>query len=173
MVFNQTLPKALANLPEGIRPVVRHQTGKKNLEVTQKAYNEAGVEAELLPFIDDMASVYDWADVVLCRAGALTVSELAIAGVPALLVPFPYAVDDHQTANARYLADNMAARLIPQSTMNEQTLADLLREFCENPQQGRETLLDMANSARKLAMPESTAMVVEACLSPVKEENAA
>jgi UDP-N-acetylglucosamine--N-acetylmuramyl-(pentapeptide) pyrophosphoryl-undecaprenol N-acetylglucosamine transferase len=156
-----------------MRPVVRHQTGKKNLEVTGKHYAEAGVEAELLPFIDDMAAMYEWADLVLCRAGALTVSELAVAGVPALLVPFPYAVDDHQSANAHYLADEGAARLVPQTTMSKQVLADLLREFCEEPQQGRETLQAMAKRARMLAKPEATAEVVELCLATVSEERAA
>lgn len=173
MVFNQTLPRALAELPDSMRPVVRHQTGKKNLEVTGKHYAEAGVEAELLPFIDDMAAMYEWADLVLCRAGALTVSELAVAGVPALLVPFPYAVDDHQSANAHYLADEGAARLVPQTTMSKQVLADLLREFCEEPQQGRETLQAMAKRARMLAKPEATAEVVELCLASVAEERAA
>lgn len=173
MVFNQTLPKALAAMPEASRPLVRHQTGKKNLEVTQQAYKEAGVEAELLPFIDDMAAMYEWADLVLCRAGALTVSELAVAGVPALLVPFPYAVDDHQSANARYLADEGAARLVPQSSMNEQQLVELLREYCDEPSRGREQLLAMAKRARLLAKPEATAEVVELCMSAGNEERAA
>lgn len=173
MVFNQTLPAALALLPQEIRPLVRHQTGKKNLEVTRAHYEAAGVEAELLPFIDDMAAMYDWADVVLCRAGALTVSELAMAGVPALLVPYPHAVDDHQTANAAYLADNGAARVVAQVTLNEQFLAAQLREFCAVPQQGREVLREMANRARTLAMPEATSAVVSACLALAKRRKAA
>lgn len=173
MVFNQIVPGALAQLPENIRPVVRHQTGKKKLETTRENYTAAGVEAETMAFVDDMAAMYEWADVVLCRAGALTVSELAMAGVPALLVPYPYAVDDHQSANARYLADNDAARLIPQTAMDEQSLSALLREFCEAPEEGREVLREMANHARAMAKPEATETVVEACLSLAKEEKTA
>jgi UDP-N-acetylglucosamine--N-acetylmuramyl-(pentapeptide) pyrophosphoryl-undecaprenol N-acetylglucosamine transferase len=173
MVFNKTLPKALAILPEEIRPEVRHQTGKKNLKVTQQAYAEAGVEAELLPFIDDMAAMYEWADLVLCRSGALTVSELAVAGAAAVLVPYPYAVDDHQSANARYLSEEGAARLVPQTTINEKSLSDLLGEFCKEPQQGRETLHAMAHRARMLAKPEATNEVVEVCLEAATEEKAA
>lgn len=173
MVFNKTLPRALAELPENIRPLVRHQTGKKNFESTQKHYQEAGVEAELLPFIDDMAAMYEWADLVLCRAGALTVSELAVAGVPALLVPFPYAVDDHQSANARYLSDEGAAKLVPQTTLTVDSLTKMLREFCDEPNQGRKVLRSMAEQARALAKPEATATVVDACLDVVEEEKAA
>ncbi len=173
MVFNQTLPKALALLPESIRPQVRHQTGKKHLQVTESSYAQAGVSAELLPFIDDMAAMYEWADLVLCRSGALTVSELAIAGVPAVLVPFPFAVDDHQSANGRYLADEDAARLISQEMLNEESLADMLREFSAEPNQGREKLLNMARRARRLACPEATNDVVAACLEVATEERAA
>lgn len=173
MVFNQTLPAALARLPEEIRPQVRHQTGKRNIEATRKFYEHAGVEAELLPFVEDMAAMYDWADLVLCRAGALTISELAMAGVPALLVPYPHAVDDHQSANAHYLAEHGAARLVPQTTLNKQTLAGLLREFCDQPGAGREQLREMARQAHSLAMPEATETVVMACLTMGKEEKAA
>jgi UDP-N-acetylglucosamine--N-acetylmuramyl-(pentapeptide) pyrophosphoryl-undecaprenol N-acetylglucosamine transferase len=173
MVFNQTLPKALALLPEAIRPQVRHQTGKKHLQATEASYDEAGVTAELLPFIDDMAAMYEWADLVLCRSGALTVSELAIAGVPALLVPFPFAVDDHQSANGRYLADEGAAQLIPQNTLNEESLAGMIREYCAEPEQGREKLREMAKRARMLARPEATNDVVAACLEAAIEERAA
>jgi len=173
MVFNQTLPKALALLPEAIRPQVRHQTGKKHLETTRKNYTTAGVTAELLPFIEDMAAMYEWADLVLCRSGALTVSELAAAGVPAVLVPFPYAVDDHQSANGRYLADEGAARLVQQTALTEQTLAGLLQEFAEDAQQGRQNLQAMAKRALLLARPEATNDVVEACLEAATEEKAA
>ncbi len=173
MVFNETLPKALAMLPEAIRPVVRHQTGKQKLEQTRKFYAEAGVEAELLSFIEDMAAEYAWADLVLCRAGALTVSELAAAGLPALLVPYPHAVDDHQSANGRYLAEAGAAELLPQSTLNAESLAEVLRAYCEDPEQGRGRLLEMAQRARALAKPEATQRVVEICLAAGKEEKAA
>lgn len=173
MVFNRTLPKALALLPEGERPVVRHQTGKQNLEVTRSAYEKAGVKAEIVPFVDDMAAMYEWADLVLCRAGALTVSELAAAGVASVLVPFPHAVDDHQSANARYLSEEGAARLLPETLLNEKKLADLLREFCAEPEKGRKTLHAMAARARMLAKPDATGEVVEACLAAARKESAA
>lgn len=172
MVFNETLPKALAMMPEAIRPVVRHQTGKRNLELTRRHYSESCVEAELLPFIDDMAAEYAWADLVLCRAGALTVSELAVAGVPALLVPYPHAVDDHQSANGRYLADAGAAELLPQSTLSAESLAERLNIYCESPERGRERLLEMAEKARKMAKTDATQRVVEICLTAGTKENA-
>ncbi len=173
MVFNETLPKALAMMPETIRPEVRHQTGKRNFELTVQRYAEAGVEAELMPFIDDMATEYARADLVLCRAGALTVSELAAAGVPALLVPYPHAVDDHQSANGRYLAEAGAAELLPQSTLSAESLAAVLSTYCEFPERGRERLLDMAQRAKVLAKPEATRCVAEICLVAGHEEKTA
>lgn len=173
MFFNETLPKALAILPESIRPEVRHQCGKRNPEVTQRNYENAGVEAELLPFIDDMAAMYGWADLVLCRSGALTVSELAIAGLPALLVPYPHAVDDHQSANGRYLSDAGAAELLPQNGLSAETLATVLKRYCESPEQGRSVLLDMAEKAKKLAKPEATLTVANICIAAGAEEKAA
>lgn len=173
MVFNETLPKALAMLPEAIRPEVRHQTGKRNLELTRQRYNEAGIEAELLPFIEDMAGAYAWADLVLCRSGALTVSELAVAGLPALLVPYPHAVDDHQSANGRFLADAGAAELLPQSTLSAESLAGVLQSYCEAPERGRKRLLEMALRARRLAKPDATQRVVEICIVAGTKEEAA
>lgn len=170
MVFNETLPKALALMPEASRPEVRHQTGKRNLELTRQFYRDAGVEAELLPFVDDMASEYEWADLVLCRAGALTVSELAIAGVPGLLVPYPHAVDDHQSANARHLADAGAAELLPQTAMTAESLAEVLNVYCASPEHGRRRLLEMAEKAHQQAKPEATDHVVEVCLAAGKKE---
>ncbi|MFN3785580.1 MAG: undecaprenyldiphospho-muramoylpentapeptide beta-N-acetylglucosaminyltransferase, partial [Thiothrix sp.] len=107
--LNQLVPQALARMDAANRPQVRHQAGLKNIEDARHQYQMAGVAAEVMAFIDDMAEAYAWADLVICRAGALTIAELAAAGVTAILVPFPYAVDDHQTANAKYLADNGAA----------------------------------------------------------------
>lgn len=173
MVFNETLPKALAMMPDAIRPDVRHQTGKRKLEQTRQHYTAVGVEAELLPFIDDMAAEYAWADLVLCRAGALTVSELAAAGVPALLVPYPHAVDDHQSANGHYLSDTGAAELLSQSTLTAESLAGRLKVYCESPERGRQRLIEMAQKAKKLAKPEATQRVVEICLAAGKEEKAA
>lgn len=173
MVFNETLPKALALLPDAMRPEVRHQTGKRNLELTRQRYSEGGVEAELLPFIEDMAGAYAWADLVLCRSGALTVSELAAAGLPALLVPYPHAVDDHQSANGRFLADAGAAELLPQSTLSAESLAAVLKGYCEEPTRGRERLLEMAQRARQLAKPEATQRVAEICITAGTKEEAA
>jgi UDP-N-acetylglucosamine--N-acetylmuramyl-(pentapeptide) pyrophosphoryl-undecaprenol N-acetylglucosamine transferase len=118
------------------------------------------MEAELLPFIDDMSEAYAWADLVLCRAGALTISELTAAGVAALLVPYPYAVDDHQTLNARFLVNAGAAVLIPQSELSPQRLIELLKGFND----GRSLLLDYAKAARSLARPDATRDVVDICL---------
>ena len=166
--LNRTVPAALASVAEGSRPQVRHQTGNQHLDVTREAYREAGVEAEVLPYIEDMAAAYAWADLVVCRAGALTVSELAAAGVPAILVPFPYAVDDHQTRNARHLIDAGGAVLLPQPELSPERLAELLDEFIRT---GRERLRAMAESARRLARPEATARVAEQCLAAARGES--
>ena len=171
--LNETLPQALALLPAAQRPQVRHQSGKRHSETLQGLYRHAGVAAELLPFIDDMAAAYAWADLVLCRAGALTVSELAAAGVPAVLVPYPYAVDDHQTRNAAYLTEAGAALLLPQPQMTPQRLAEVLQGFMDDAAGGRVRLLQMAAAARAQARPEATAMVAQACLAATQPRNAA
>ncbi|HEY5718103.1 MAG TPA: undecaprenyldiphospho-muramoylpentapeptide beta-N-acetylglucosaminyltransferase [Motiliproteus sp.] len=156
--INACVADALAQLPTEQRPEVWHQTGKRNLDDTQARYAAAGVEARVVPFIDDMDAAYAWADLVLCRAGALTISELAAAGVPGLLVPFPHAVDDHQTANAAYLADAGAALLLPQDQLTPQRLLALLNEYND-----RDRLLAMAGKARALAKPLATAVVAQHC----------
>ncbi|WJW75008.1 undecaprenyldiphospho-muramoylpentapeptide beta-N-acetylglucosaminyltransferase [Thiohalobacter sp. IOR34] len=158
--LNEVLPRALAALTPGSRPEVRHQSGERNLEAARAAYAAAGVEAELLPFIDDMAAAYGWADLVLCRAGALTVAELTAAGVGALLVPYPHAVDDHQTGNARYLERAGAGLLLPQAELDADRLAALLDELGAD----RERLLAMARAARALARPDAARRVAELCL---------
>jgi UDP-N-acetylglucosamine--N-acetylmuramyl-(pentapeptide) pyrophosphoryl-undecaprenol N-acetylglucosamine transferase len=173
MALNETVPRALALLPAAQRPVVRHQSGRRHLEPVRQFYRQAGVEAEVLPFIDDMAAAYDWADVVLCRAGALTVSELAAAGAAAVLVPYPHAVDDHQTRNAAFLVDAGAALLLPQHTMSAEVLATTLARFCAEPLAGRKELSAMAQAARRLAQPEATATVAEACLAATATRKAA
>jgi UDP-N-acetylglucosamine--N-acetylmuramyl-(pentapeptide) pyrophosphoryl-undecaprenol N-acetylglucosamine transferase len=157
-VLNETVPQALAQIPASERPRVAHQSGAKNLEALRAAYARAGVEAELLAFIDDMALRYAEADLVICRAGALTVAELAAAGVASILVPLPHAVDDHQTGNARFLADAGAAVLLPQRELSPARLAELLMGFT------RETLAMMADKARALAKPDATRLVAEACM---------
>jgi UDP-N-acetylglucosamine--N-acetylmuramyl-(pentapeptide) pyrophosphoryl-undecaprenol N-acetylglucosamine transferase len=155
-ILNETVPKALALLPEEERPEIVHQSGEKHLAALQQAYEVAGVKAHLVSFIEDMAGAYGWADLVICRAGALTVAELAAAGVASLLVPFPHAVDDHQTSNARFLSSAGAAILLPQNELTPERLA----EFRRVP---REQLLQMAEKARALARPEATLVVARAC----------
>ena len=156
--LNEALPKALALLGEAERPNVLQQTGKKNLETVQAMYAQAGVHADIRAFLDDMAQQYADADVVICRAGALTIAELAAAGVASVLVPFPFAVDDHQTQNARFLSEQGAAILLPQKELSVERLAQLLRELT------RERLLAMAQAARSLAKADATAQVAKVCM---------
>jgi UDP-N-acetylglucosamine--N-acetylmuramyl-(pentapeptide) pyrophosphoryl-undecaprenol N-acetylglucosamine transferase len=156
--LNEAVPKALALLAGAERPQVVHQSGAKNLEALRGAYAAAGVEGELVAFIDDMAARYAQADLVICRAGALTISELSAAGLASLLVPFPFAVDDHQTANAKFLADSGAAMLVRQAEMNPAQLAALLRTL------DRGKLLAMAEKARALGKSEATRLVAQACI---------
>ncbi|BBJ24026.1 undecaprenyldiphospho-muramoylpentapeptide beta-N-acetylglucosaminyltransferase [Candidatus Nitrotoga sp. AM1P] len=156
--INECVPQALALLPQATRHNVLHQTGKQHLETVRTAYQLAAVNAESQPFLDDMAQHYAWADVVICRAGALTIAELAAAGVASILVPFPFAVDDHQTGNARFLSERGAATLLPQTELKPQPLANLLQGIT------RERALNMAQSARKLAKPEATQCVAQACM---------
>ncbi len=160
LVLNRTVPAALARLSAQARPEVRHQAGSRTLDVAIDAYREHGVEADIQPFVEDMAAAYAWADLVICRAGALTVSELAAAGVASCLVPLPHAVDDHQTANARYLSDAGAAILIPQGELTAETLADLLALLTAD----RDRLTDMAARARALAKPRAVEAVAECCM---------
>jgi UDP-N-acetylglucosamine--N-acetylmuramyl-(pentapeptide) pyrophosphoryl-undecaprenol N-acetylglucosamine transferase len=156
-ILNETVPQALALLPQGERPEVTHQAGEKNIEALRAGYAGAGVQAELVAFIDDMAARYADADVVLCRAGALTVAELACAGVASILVPLPHAVDDHQTGNAKFLAERGAAVLLPQSELTPENLARLLRGL------DRQQLLAIAEKARRLGKPEATRIVADTC----------
>ena len=156
--LNEAMPRALALLPLAERPRVTHQSGAKQIDDLRAAYAAAGVEAQLLPFIDDMAARYAAADLVVCRAGALTIAELAAAGVASVLVPFPQAVDDHQTGNARFLSEAGAAILLPQRELTPEKLAALLRELT------REKLAAMAEKARALAKPEATRAVAEVCM---------
>ena len=159
--LNEGVPLALALLPEAERPRVVHQSGERHLEALQQNYRAAGVKADCVAFIEDMAGAYAWADLVICRAGALTVAELAAAGVASILIPFPHAVDDHQSGNARFLANAGAAILLPQAELTPQKLA-LVRNLT------REQLLQMAEKARALAKPEATAAVARACLELAK-----
>jgi len=160
--LNQTVPQALALIPEAMRPEVTHQSGVQHLEALQRGYAAAGVRAEAIAFIDDMAARFGEADVVICRAGALTVSEIACAGIASILVPYPHAVDDHQTGNAQFLSACGAAILLPQTELSAQRLAELLRGLT------RERLLEMAEKARVLGKPDATEAVARACMELAK-----
>ncbi len=155
--FTETVPRALALLPEDKRPGIVHQAGRQ-FEATRVAYQQAGVEGEVVEFIDDMAAAWGRADVAICRAGALTVAELAAAGVPAVLVPFRFAVDDHQSANARYLTAAHAGWLVPEREFGPETLAERLKGL------SREQLGAMGGRARALARPGAAERVADACM---------
>jgi UDP-N-acetylglucosamine--N-acetylmuramyl-(pentapeptide) pyrophosphoryl-undecaprenol N-acetylglucosamine transferase len=155
--LNEVVPQALALIDPSRRPAVTHQAGAKHLDTLRANYATADVQAQTVAFIEDMAARYSEADLVICRAGALTVSELAAAGVASVLVPFPHAVDDHQTYNARFLADAGAAVLVQQRELSPRRLADLLIGFT------REKLLEMAVRARALAKPDAAAAVAAVC----------
>lgn len=157
--LNQVLPAALALMPAGARPQVRHQAGR-TLDVAEAAYAQAGVSAEVLAFIDDMPAAYDWADLVVCRSGASTVAELAAAGCAALLVPFPAAVDDHQTRNGEYLVKAGAAMLIAEAALTPQRLADTLADLLSR----RAQLAMMATAARTAAWIAADERIADLCL---------
>jgi UDP-N-acetylglucosamine--N-acetylmuramyl-(pentapeptide) pyrophosphoryl-undecaprenol N-acetylglucosamine transferase len=162
--LNETVAGAIALLPADTRPEVRHQAGEATRPVAEAAYRAAGVEARVLPFISDMAEAYGWADLVLARSGALTVAELAAAGVGAVLVPFPAAVDDHQTRNAAFLVDAGAATLLPQSELTAGRLAAELQAYLDRP----ELRLQRAERARALALPQATDVIVGICLAAAR-----
>jgi UDP-N-acetylglucosamine--N-acetylmuramyl-(pentapeptide) pyrophosphoryl-undecaprenol N-acetylglucosamine transferase len=157
--LNTVLPEALALIPAPQRPQVVHQAGEKHLEALRAGYAAAGVQGELLAFIEDMARRYAEADLVICRAGAITVAELAAGGVASVLVPFPHAVDDHQTANAKFLAGRGAAILLPQSELSAARLAALFGSL------DRARLLEMAVKARALGRPQAARLVAERCMA--------
>lgn len=155
--LNEAVPAALALMDEKSRPHVIHQAGDKHLADLQQRYAQLGVEAEVLPFIYDMPAAYAQADLVICRSGAMTVSEIAACGVASCLIPFPHAIDDHQTANARFLSNQDAAVLLPQSDLNPQDLASMIQNF------NRDDLQAMAERAHGLAKPRATQRVAEVC----------
>jgi len=157
VALNNTVLDAMTQLPASERPALWHQAGKRNIEEVEQAYRQAGVEAKVTAFIDDMAAAYEWADLLICRAGALTVSEVAAAGKAAIFVPFPFAVDDHQSANAAYLADRDAAVICQQ----QQLTADWLTQQWQRLAADRKELQRMADTARQLAMPDATRQVAE------------
>lgn len=163
-IFNDVVPGAIAALSPESRPDIWHQCGRQNAETVQRAYGD--IPARVAEFIDDMAQAYVWADVVLCRAGAMTVAEVAASGSAAILVPYLYAVDDHQTANARFLSDRDAAVLVPPTEFNSARLCELLTGFAGN----REVLLKMAHAARQLAVVDAAETVAGICISSIEKE---
>ena len=163
--LNQAVPRALATLPSPCRPLVRHQCGARWQEEVAAEYRRQGLDdARVEPFIEDMAEAYAWADLVVCRAGALTVAELAAAGSAAILVPYPHAVDDHQTRNAMSLVEQGAALLVPEGEAFGERLADCLRGFAREDGADRPRLLAMAEAARRQARPDAAERVAQLCL---------
>jgi UDP-N-acetylglucosamine--N-acetylmuramyl-(pentapeptide) pyrophosphoryl-undecaprenol N-acetylglucosamine transferase len=158
--LNLSIPQALAQIPSGQRPEVLHQCGNRGIEEARKAYADAGVEARIVPFIEDMAGTYAWADLAVCRAGALTLAELTACGLGAVLVPFPHAVDDHQTRNAEALVAAGAAELIQERDLNTNDLAQRLSALLADPSR----LLAMAQAARTLAKPDAATDIARACM---------
>lgn len=159
--LNEVVPKAMGLLAENELPQIVHQAGEKHIEALKASYAAAGVHAHCVPFIDDMAGAYEWADLVICRAGALTIAELAAAGVASILVPYPHAVDDHQTGNAKFLVNVGGAFLLPQRELTPESVA-LIRNY------SRSQLLEMAEKARSLAKPEATESVANICAEVAK-----
>ena len=159
--LNEIIPQGMALLGENELPQIVHQAGEKHIEALKANYAAAGVPAHCVPFIEDMAGAYEWADLVICRAGALTVAELAAAGVASILVPFPHAVDDHQTGNARFLVNVGGAFLLPQGELSPEAIA-LIRNY------SRGQLLEMAEKARSLAKPDATEEVANICAEIAK-----
>jgi UDP-N-acetylglucosamine--N-acetylmuramyl-(pentapeptide) pyrophosphoryl-undecaprenol N-acetylglucosamine transferase len=160
--LNAVTPVALTLLPQELRPQVIHQAGERHFSQTAELYSKHGVEADVRAFIDDMGATYEWADIVVSRAGALTVSELAAAGIGALLVPFAAAVDDHQTRNAQFLVNADAALLIPEHELTAQRLAAELQTLFS---QGRERLAKMAVNARAQAITDADVRLADACVA--------
>jgi len=157
--LNETIPLSIALLPNEVRPAVKHQAGRDKLKQTLSAYQEAAVEAEVVEFVDDMSAAYSWADLVVCRSGALTVSELTAVGIGSILVPYPHAVDDHQTHNGQFLVDADAAVMLQQRDLTPDSLAKILNDLIGD----RSRLINMARSANALAQAQATDMIADSC----------
>ncbi|GAA0912347.1 undecaprenyldiphospho-muramoylpentapeptide beta-N-acetylglucosaminyltransferase [Luteibacter anthropi] len=164
--LNSVVPKAIARLAAmgSMVPEVVHQTGERHLQDTVDAYNKAGSAANIVAFIEDMAGAYEWADLVLCRAGALTVAELCAAGQEAVLVPFPFAVDDHQTSNARAMVDVGGARIVTDAALAGHESPDLLAKLLDELLADRNRILSAANASRTLAKPDAAATIARHCM---------
>lgn len=160
LAINQLLPAALALIEPQLRPQVRHQAGKLHCEATHVLYKAAAVEAEVVPFIEQMDEAYGWADFAICRAGALTVAELTCAGLGSVLIPFPYAIDDHQTVNGQLLVEQGSALMIQQKDLSAKSLADEISALCIS----RHRLLDMAMRARELSKTGAASRVAKVCM---------
>ncbi|MDH5358470.1 MAG: undecaprenyldiphospho-muramoylpentapeptide beta-N-acetylglucosaminyltransferase [Gammaproteobacteria bacterium] len=158
--LNTVLPQAFELIEHQQRPVIRHQCGQAHVDDCRRAYDQAGVTAQVVPFIDDMADAYAWADLVVCRAGALTLAELSAAGVGAILVPYPYAVDDHQKHNAAALVTAGGARLVNEHDLTAESLALQLRELLADS----DKLLAMAKGARSLDKPQAANTIADICM---------
>lgn len=158
--LNERVPAALGRIDPSRRPKVLHQAGKGKHDACKKAYQQSGVDADVVEFIDDMKTAYEQADLVIARAGALTLAELAAVGIGAILVPYPFAADDHQMANARYFENAGAAEVIAQSALTDEVLAASIERLVEDG--GRR--LSMAHAARQLALPDAARAVADVCL---------
>ncbi|MGC1520131.1 MAG: undecaprenyldiphospho-muramoylpentapeptide beta-N-acetylglucosaminyltransferase [Steroidobacteraceae bacterium] len=157
--LNSVVPQALARLERGNRPLIRHQTGERGLQAARAAYAHAQIEAEVLPFIDNMAEAYAWADLAVCRSGAMTVTELQAAGLGAIFVPLAVATDDHQTKNAEVMVKSGAARVIQERDLDPERLGEAIGEIIVN----RGRLLKMAESARGGALIDAAARLADLC----------
>jgi len=158
-IFNEVVPEAISLMPDNCRPALWHQTGEKTYDIALKRYQKYGIKAKISPFIKDMKAAYGFADIILCRAGALTISELCLVGLPAIFVPYPYALDDHQRINAERLVSKGASLLLPQSEFTPASLADRLSKLTKSP----EILDGMAKKMLPLAKPNSTKDFVDVC----------
>jgi len=161
--INEVIPETLSGLASDYKFEVKHQCGERHLVDTEAAYKKYNVNVELMPFINDMAEVYAWADIIVCRAGALTIAELAASGIGSILIPFPYAVDDHQTENAKYLSSEGAAILIQEAKLNSEKLKKILVSLFSAP----EELMQMAVKARALSKPTATDDVAKICMEAI------
>jgi len=157
--LNEMVPRALCYLPKDMQVDVVHQAGEATIDLAKKTYEAAAVSAHIVPFIEDMAGAYEWADLIICRAGALTVAEVSAAGLASILVPYPYAIDDHQTENAKYLAEKGAAILAKQDELTQESLSQVLEALIKDKDQ----LLAMSNKARAAAMPDATLKTAIIC----------
>ncbi|MCP4491072.1 MAG: undecaprenyldiphospho-muramoylpentapeptide beta-N-acetylglucosaminyltransferase [Gammaproteobacteria bacterium] len=164
VTLNKYLPSAVALIETTARPDIKHQCGKKHLQTCRDNYRDAGVEADVVDFIEDMPSVYAWADLVVCRAGALTIAELTAVGVASVLIPYPYAVDKHQYYNACFLEQNQAAQILVEEQLSAENLAALIRRY----QADRQALITLSKNAHALAKADATEQLAQGILARAK-----